>query len=61
MLDDKKLTFVSWKLGDGVGASAGFGTVGGGKDVSESKNRKQVDLSTDLQQLRKNWLSNQKK
>jgi hypothetical protein len=53
MLDDKKFTFVSRKLGDEVGASAGFGTVGGGKDVSESKNRKQVDLSTDLQQLRK--------
>jgi hypothetical protein len=41
MLETTDFTFVSRKLGDGVGASADFGTVGGGKNVSESKKRKQ--------------------
>ena len=40
MLETTDLTSVSRKLGDGVGAGAGFGTVGGGKNVSESKKRK---------------------
>jgi hypothetical protein len=31
MLDNVDLTFVSRKLEDGVGTSAGFGTVGGGR------------------------------
>ncbi len=61
MLETTDLTSVSRKLGDGVGASAGFGAVGGGKNVSETKKRKQDDLSTHLQQLTKKWLSRQKK
>jgi hypothetical protein len=37
MLDTADLTFVSRKLEVGVGASAGFGTVDGGRVVTESK------------------------
>jgi hypothetical protein len=48
MLETTDLTFVSRKLGDRIGANAGFGAVGGGKNVSESKKRKRV------QQLTKN-------
>jgi hypothetical protein len=54
MLDTIDLTFVSGKLEDGVGASAGFGTVGGGRIVSESKKRKHGGVSAEIKELTKN-------
>jgi hypothetical protein len=30
MLEDKDLKYASWQLEEGIGTSAGFGTVGGG-------------------------------
>jgi hypothetical protein len=53
MLETTDLTTISRKLGDGVSASAGFGTVGGGKVVSESKKRKHGDVSTEIKELTK--------
>jgi hypothetical protein len=53
MLEDKDLKFASRSLEDGVGASAGFGTVGGGTAVVLNKKRdaseaalSQIDLLT---------------
>jgi hypothetical protein len=54
MLHTADLTFVSRKLEDGVGASAGFGRAGGSSVVSESKKRKHVDVSTEIKELTKN-------
>jgi hypothetical protein len=54
MLDTVDLTFVSRKLEDGVGASAGFGTVGGGRIVSESKKRKHGNFCAGIGELTKN-------
>ena len=49
MLDNKDTSFVTWW--QGVGARAGFGTIGGGKAISGSKRRKKPDVSTDLLQV----------
>jgi hypothetical protein len=54
MLDTVDLTFVSRRLKYGVGTSAGFGTVGGGRVVSEAKKMKHVDISTEIKELIKN-------
>jgi hypothetical protein len=54
MLDTVDLTFVSRRLKYGVGTSAGFGTVGGGRVVSEAKKMKHVDISTEIKELVKN-------
>lgn len=61
MLDNVDLTFVSRKLEDGVGASAGFGTVGGGRIVSELKKRKHGDVSAEIKELTKNLAKQAKK
>jgi hypothetical protein len=53
MLDTVDLTFVSRKLEDEVGASAGFGTVGGCRIVSESKKRKHGNVSAEIKELTK--------
>jgi hypothetical protein len=37
MLDDKDPNFVSLRLGNGIGASTGFGTIGGGNSIFDSK------------------------
>ncbi len=39
MLEEKDLHFVSCRLDEGVGASAGFGTTGGGVSVLQKKKR----------------------
>jgi hypothetical protein len=43
------------KLEDGVGATAGFGTAGGGRIVSESKKRNHGDLSAEIKELTKKF------
>jgi hypothetical protein len=54
MLETTDSTFVSRKLGVGVGASAGFGTVGGDKVVSKSRKRKHGGVSTEIKEPTKN-------
>jgi len=53
MLEDKDLKFASRQLEDGVGASAGFGTVGGGATATKRKRHSQESVLTDIQQLTK--------
>ncbi len=53
MLEDKDLKFASWQLEDGVGASAGFGTVGGGATATKRKRNHQETVLPDIQQLTK--------
>jgi len=45
MLEDKDLKFASRSLEDGVGASAGFGTVGGGAAVALNKKRDALEAA----------------
>lgn len=57
MLEEKDLKFTSWQLEEGIGASAGFGTVGGGVTATMLKKKRNVQevVALDIQHLtRKN-------
>jgi oligoribonuclease NrnB/cAMP/cGMP phosphodiesterase (DHH superfamily) len=51
MPEDNNLNFASRQLEDGVGASAGFGKVGGGAPAAKGKRNRQEAVLTDIQQL----------
>jgi hypothetical protein len=54
MIEDKDLKFVRCQLHDGVGAGAGFGTVGGVTTVTNKKLNVQEVVALDIQNLTKN-------
>ena len=56
MLEDKDLKFSSWQLEGGIGASASFGTVGGGTTASRKKWNVQEVVAFDIQNLTK-WIA----
>jgi hypothetical protein len=51
MLEDNNLNFASWQLEDDIGASYGFGTVGGGSFATKRKKNRQEAVLIDIQQL----------
>jgi hypothetical protein len=53
MLEDKDLKFASWQLEEGIGTSAGFGTVGGGVTAVKKKLNVQEVVALDIQSLTK--------
>ena len=58
MLEDKDLKFASRQLDEGVGAAAGFGTVGGGADAKRKKRNVQEVVAVDIQNLTKKIAEN---
>jgi hypothetical protein len=58
MLEDKDLKFASRQLDDGIGASAGFGTVGGGATAARKKRNVQEVVALDIQNLTKKIAEN---
>jgi hypothetical protein len=54
MLEDKDLKYASWQLEEGIGTSAGFGTVGGGVTAVKKKLNVQEVVALDIQSLTKN-------
>ena len=53
MLEDKDLKFASWQLEEGIGTSAGFGTVGGVVTAVKKKWNVQEAVALDIQSLTK--------
>jgi hypothetical protein len=54
MLEDKDLKFASYQLDDGLGANAGFSTIGGGAAATRKKHNIQEVVALDVQNLTKN-------